>query len=232
MGEILLNGDPPIRVQVSVSGRAKRLSLRVSRMDGTVKLSMPRFALQSEARAFLHEKESWIRKHVGAHTPGKSVSFGSEVPFLGALHTVEPGKGRRAKIEDGRIICPPSEAMVGPRIKALLKAEARIALHKATELYADRLGKSPKRIALKDTRSRWGSCSSQGNLNYSWRLIMAPQAVLDYVAAHEVAHLEVMDHSRKFWNTVEKICPGHQAPKRWLKQHGSDLHQYQFDGGA
>ncbi|MGR3434759.1 MAG: M48 family metallopeptidase, partial [Shimia sp.] len=81
---------------------------------------------------------------------------------------------------------------------------------------------------LRDTRSRWGSCSAAGGLNYSWRLVMAPPEVLDYVAAHEVAHLAQMNHSPRFWAEVAGLMPGYEAPRGWLRRHGADLHRYRF----
>lgn len=232
MGEMLLHGEPPIAVKVVVSARAKRMSLRVSRVDGAVRLSLPKRASQAEAREFLNEKANWIRKHVEAHVPANTLAFGGTVPYLGQDHLIVVGKGRRAVAQQGEIHCPPSDAMLGPRIKALFKAEARQTLTQASQTYAQMIGRTPNRIVLKDTRSRWGSCSSQGNLNYSWRLIMAPPEVLDYVAAHEVAHLRHMDHSHRFWGLVGEICPGFEAPRRWLRQHGGALHSIDFDTGA
>jgi predicted metal-dependent hydrolase len=91
------------------------------------------------------------------------------------------------------------------------------------------LGRRFSRLSLRDTRSRWGSCSSRGGLSYSWRLILAPPDVLDYVAAHEVAHLAEMNHSPAFWALVARLCPGYQAPRGWLRREGAGLHRYRFD---
>ncbi|WP_347852611.1 M48 family metallopeptidase, partial [Planktomarina sp.] len=118
--------------------------------------------------------------------------------------------------------------LVPARVKAFLKLQARLALQEAVDHYSERLGRPYGRLTLRDTTSRWGSCSTQGNLNFSWRLIMAPPEVLRYVAAHEVAHLEQMNHSAAFWALVERLFPGHQAQRDWLKHHGEDLHRYQF----
>ena len=105
---------------------------------------------------------------------------------------------------------------------------ARTRLHDAVNTYASRLGKSPGRITLRDTRSRWGSCSSQGNLMFSWRLLLAPPPVLAYVAAHEVAHLAHMDHSRDFWATCRHLFPETETQRAWLRNEGSTLHRYRF----
>ncbi len=219
-------------VKLVRSKRATRLSLRVSRADGTVRLSLPDGASQKMAERFVAEKADWIRKHSGAVVPATIVGFGSVVPVRGVPCEVVPGKTRRAIAGEGQIICPPQETMVAARVAALLKLEARKDLVHATEKYAAILGKSPKRISMKDTRSRWGSCSSMGNLNYSWRLIMAPPEALDYVAAHEVAHLKIMDHSARFWTLVREMCPGFEAQKNWLRTQGGALHGYDFGGRA
>jgi predicted metal-dependent hydrolase len=105
---------------------------------------------------------------------------------------------------------------------------ARDRLVAASEHYADLLGRPFGKVSLRDTRSRWGSCTSEGNLMYSWRLILAPVDVLNYVAAHEVSHLAEMNHSQAFWSEVERLMPGYAAPRKWLKQHGAELHRFQF----
>lgn len=110
-----------------------------------------------------------------------------------------------------------------------LKTQARARLVAASDMYAARLGQPYRRITLRDTRSRWGSCSSQGALMYSWRLILAPPRVLHYVAAHEVAHLSEMNHSPAFWAVVAQLFGPCDAERRWLRQEGAALHRIRFD---
>ncbi len=114
------------------------------------------------------------------------------------------------------------------RLRAWLRTRARERLADASDRHAARLGMPYRRLTLRDTRSRWGSCSAQGGLMYSWRLVMAPGDVLDYVAAHEVAHLAEMNHSPAFWNTVARLKPGYETPRRWLRENGAALHRYRF----
>ncbi len=123
---------------------------------------------------------------------------------------------------------PESAAAPGAHVEGLLKAHARDRLADASERYARQVARPIKRISLRDTRSRWGSCSSAGALMYSWRLIMAPPDVLDYVAAHEVAHLCEMNHSSRFWELVEKLCPDYASHRVWLRREGASLHRYRF----
>ncbi|HHL21369.1 MAG TPA: M48 family peptidase, partial [Aliiroseovarius sp.] len=114
------------------------------------------------------------------------------------------------------------------RVAALFKQEARARLSAATARHGAALGRAPAALTLRDTRSRWGSCSAEGRLMFSWRLVMAPPEVLDYVAAHEVAHLAEMNHSRAFWDQVERLMPGYQPHRLWLRKNGALLHAYQF----
>jgi predicted metal-dependent hydrolase len=128
----------------------------------------------------------------------------------------------------GDVLMLPERAPTGPRVQAYLRAQARDRLAQACNHYATLLGRPYRRLTLRDTRSRWGSCSTQGDLMFSWRLIMAPPAVLDYVAAHEVAHLAEMNHSPAFWAVVARLCPDYAAHRHWLRDHGDTLHRVRF----
>ncbi len=227
MGRDLIIGNPPITVDLRRSAGARRLSLRVSRLDGKVTLTMPPRALEREAVAFLTERESWLRGHLADVTPPVSVIAAGEVLFRGANLPIVTAGGRRARIRDGQLELPDG---AGARaVMAVLKAQARDALAAASDRYAAQIGRSYARLTLRDTRSRWGSCSSAGALMYSWRLIMAPPEVLDYVAAHEVAHLDQMNHSPAFWAVVADLMPDYAARREWLRENGELLHRLRFD---
>ncbi|MGB0799209.1 MAG: M48 family metallopeptidase, partial [Planktomarina sp.] len=216
LGAILLAGQPDVAVQVVPSPRGRRLSLKVSRQDGSVRISMPKHASRSEAEAFVRSKEQWIRKHLAGQSGVEEIAIGTILPVNDIPRLICMGDVGRARLTHDSIVVPQGDAMTGARVATLLKTLARRDLQAASEAYAGRLGVSFARMALKDTSSRWGSCSSRGNLNYSWRLIMAPPQVLDYVAAHEVAHLIEMNHSSRFWGQVAKICPNYKALRQWL----------------
>lgn len=228
MGRHTLEGNPPISVDLRRSVRAKRLSLRVSRLDGRVTLSMPQHVPVREAIRFLSSRENWLRGHLNDVQPRLPVRPGSQILYRGKMLPVLEGVGRTVRILEDRIELP-----VGPTasagLRARLKAAARDALAIESDTYARQLGRSYSRITLRDTRSRWGSCSSTGALMYSWRLIMAPPAVLQYVAAHEVAHLVEMNHSAAFWDVVARLMPDYQPHRSWLRTHGHELHRYVFD---
>lgn len=227
MGVHVLNGNPQITVTLRRSTRAKRLSLRVSRLDGRVSLTLPQRTPEREALAFLAERENWLRGHLSQVQPVNVVDIGGAVLLRGEMVPIVSGDVKRAVHREGVLIVP-SQGDVGPRVQAFLKLAARDALAEASDRYAAALGRSYSRLSLRDTRSRWGSCSSKGVLMYSWRLIMAPPAVLNYVAAHEVAHLAEMNHSPAFWAVVERLYPQHQPYRNWLRQNGDQLHRVQF----
>ncbi|MBD3679632.1 MAG: M48 family metallopeptidase [Rhodobacteraceae bacterium] len=227
MGQATLPGSPDIPITLRRSGRARRMSLRVSRLDGRVTLSIPSWTSEREALSFVREKEGWIRKAL-AETPGVVVPrIGGTVLFEGREVPVLEGAGRGARYADGAFHLAPG-ARVGPALAGALKVMARDRLAEAVSRHSAAIGRDAGSISLRDTRSRWGSCASSGNLMFSWRLVMAPPEVLDYVAAHEVAHLAEMNHSPAFWQQVERLMPGYRPPRRWLRENGALLHRYKF----
>tara|TARA_R110000787_G_scaffold88799_11_gene188278 strand:- start:3209 stop:3895 length:687 start_codon:yes stop_codon:yes gene_type:complete len=228
MSDPHLPGDPPIPLILRRSARARRISLRISQLDGRVTLTLPKRLAEREAMDFARSKEDWIRRHLDARGDDVVVGIGSELPLGGRMYPVRAGTGRRVEITDEGIFVPGPPERSGKRLCSHLKEIARDRLAGASDDYAARLGRSYARISLRDTRSRWGSCTSDGGLMYSWRLIMAPPEVLDYVAAHEVAHLAEMNHSPAFWAGVTRIYGDYGPPRRWLRTHGSTLHRYKF----
>jgi len=227
MGRHTLEGNPPIEVKLRRSARARRLSLRVSRLDGQVTLTMPNHVPEREGLRFVRDRELWLRGHLETVQPRSDVETGGTIPFRGKVLPIVVGQGRTVRLFDQRIEVPIGSTGA-IRLKARLKAEARDALVLASDRFAGRLGRTYTRITLRDTRSRWGSCSAQGALMYSWRLIMCPPEVLDYVAAHEVAHLVEMNHSAAFWDVVAGLMPDYAQHRAWLRRHGHELHRYVF----
>lgn len=229
MSTALLPGDPPVEITLRRSARTRRISLRVSALDGRVTLSLPKNTPVEEALEFARHKSGWIRRHLQSHEAPVEVTTGSEVPFEGVNLVVTEASVRRARREGQALLIPTGKAMAAARVKAFLKLEARQRLTEHSARYARILDRRIGRITLRDTRSRWGSCTAAGNLMYSWRLVMAPPDVLDYVAAHEVAHLVEMNHSAAYWDVVARICPEFQAHRTWLRKNGAALHRYRFD---
>ena len=228
MDKLILEGEPPVEVLLRRSSRAKRLSLRVSQLDGRVTLTVPRFASEREALGFAREKAAWLRGHVSRFEADITPAYGAELPYEGRMIRLAAGSGRKVLLEGDVLHVPGTPERLGARVAAFLKENARVRLTGASDHYAAKLGREFTRISLRDTRSRWGSCSSERALMYSWRLIMAPPEVLDYVAAHEVAHLQEMNHSADFWALVEQLYGSHTASRRWLREHGTGLHKFRF----
>ena len=230
MGQVTLPGNPPIDVVIKRSARARRISLRVSGIDGTVSMTLPRGISEAQGVDFAREKADWLRGHLAGRPDLVTVAHGVDLPVAGEMLTVAPAaSGRSIRVSEGKIWVPGPGEQVGRRVQSWLKTLARDRLVQASDRYAARLCTEYSGINLRDTRSRWGSCSSRGGLSYSWRLILAPAEVLDYVAAHEVAHLREMNHSARFWALVEKLDPEFEASRRWLRTHGAALHRYRFD---
>jgi len=232
MGRAHLDGEPGIEVDLRRSARARRYSLRVSRLDGRVTLTLPRWAPEAEALAFLRGREDWIRSVLAEHAPPVMLRAGVAIPFEGRPVTVTAGDVRAPICRDDQLILPDramAAAGPGPLVAAFLRLAARDRLLPACDRHARNLGLSHGRVSLRDTRSRWGSCTAEGNLMFSWRLVMAPPEVLDYVAAHEVAHLAEMNHSPRFWSQVARLCPDHARYRAWLRRHGHALHRYRLD---
>lgn len=229
-GIATLHGAPEISVLLRRSGRARRLSLRVSGLDGRVTLTMPQSLHLSAALEFLRERESWLRTAMTRLPAPCPVALGADILLRGEILRITEGCGARIHVQGSQLRVPPDPTgtRTALRVATYLKASARAALVPASEKYAAALGRPFSAITLRDTRSRWGSCTAQGRLMFSWRLIMAPPAVLQYVAAHEVAHLKYMDHSRTFWTCVAQLMPDYQTHRDWLSNNGAALHNYCF----
>ncbi|WP_089273853.1 M48 family metallopeptidase [Puniceibacterium sediminis] len=233
MGDVTLWGNPPIPVLLRRSARARRISLRLSQLDGRVTLTLPKRLPQAQALAFLHEKEGWLRSHLADQLSTVVIAPGAMVPIEGVEHRVVPGSARAVQIVSSEscaeLRVPGAPDQLAARLKGHLRTLARDRLAAASDHYSATLGRNYSRLTLRDTRSRWGSCTAQGGLMYSWRLILAPSEVLNYVAAHEVAHLAEMNHSRAFWDTVTRIHGDWKIPRRWLRENGASLHRYRFE---
>lgn len=220
--------DPPVQVALRRSRGARRMSLSVSRIDGGARLTIPHRCSRKAARAFLEEHRDWLRATLAKTPAERRIAIGSELPYRGRVLTLRHApKTRLLRLDAENTLWvggPPDQA--GRRAVAWLKEEARATLLSRSRKYAEQLGTRFERVSIRDTRSRWGSCSSAGALSYSWRLIMAPESVLDYVAAHEASHLLEMNHSDRFWAHVERLRPDWREQRDWLRAHGADLHLY------
>ncbi|KAA5603483.1 M48 family metallopeptidase [Roseospira marina] len=216
-----------VPLEVRVNPRARRVALKVDGAAGRVILVLPHRRDEKAARRFLGDRTAWLAEALNRLPPPVALADGAEVPIGGVPHPIRhcPDARRGVWLEDDGTLCVSGQAEHLPRrVQDWLKARARTVLTERVAAHAARLGVTPGRITLRDTRSRWGSCAPSGALNFSWRLVMAPEWVLDYVAAHEVAHLRELNHSPAFWAHVETLVPGAREPARaWLREHGTAL---------
>lgn len=211
------------------SARARRFTLRVAEADGRVTLTLPARARERDALAFLRERAEWLRAVLARLPAPEAVAPGALLPVEGVVRRLVAADLRAPRLDGERLMVPAAGGRAGPAVAAWLRLLARQRLGAACSTHAAALGVRPARIGLGDPRSRWGSCSARGTLTFSWRLAMAPPAVLDYVAAHEVAHLVEMNHGPGFWALVAARVPDHARHRTWLGREGRALHRFAFD---
>ena len=216
-------------VFVRVSPRARRIGLRVDAAERKIELVLPRGVPATQGMRFLAAKRGWVAARLDALPKPVPFAEGAIVPVLGVPHRicrVVDMAARPVAIADGEIRVRGDPAHLPRRVRDHLVALAGSELARRARRLAPEIGRKVARVTVRDTKSRWGSCSGQGSLSFSWRLILAPDPVIDYVVAHEVAHLAEMNHGPRFWRLVERLSPGSAAPRAWLKQHRSRLFSY------
>lgn len=232
-GHTVENGDggkllttPALAIRVN--RRARNISLRVDPASGRVILTIPTERALADGLRFAARKTGWIERQLATMSP--------RVPFRDG--NVIPLRGRSRRIRHRPDICggvfeTVDEILVGGTVASLsttlrewLRATARAAIEERAREFLGRRGCDPVSIALRDPKSRWGSCSAKGTLSFSWRLVLAPEMVLSYVVAHEVAHLEVFTHGPRFWRKVAELEPDYATAEAWLRRHGNTLHRY------
>jgi len=222
-----------VDVRVVENPRTTRLTLRLvpaSKTQESLKVTVPPGTPEQEVDEFLSRNKNWAAARLSQLPEVTQIRDGAIIPLRGEPHRIlHSGLGRGivsiGMEEDGKVIRVFGDPKFTPRkVADFLKRQAKQDLTRAVEHYSKELGVKAKSITLRDTTSRWGSCSSSGALNFSWRIILAPPEVLNYLAAHEVAHLREMNHSDRFWALVENVCPDMDVQKSWLRAHGSKLH--------
>ena len=226
----ILIDNQPVIVSFRCNSKAKRIILRLTRESSGVVVTLPKNVNAARALAFVEKSVPWISKHLKQRTPRTVLGHGSVIPLRGIPHEVRAITARRGVITVdpvAQFIHVPGDPLhVSRRLQDWLKAQAKADLTAASIRYAKAMDVSVKRISIRDQKSRWGSCSASGDLSYNWRLILAPSHILDYVAAHEVAHRQHMNHGPKFWRLVLKHCPHASTAKHWFKSNGSELHRF------
>ena len=224
-----------VPVELRLHRAARRLTLRINQTKRSVVVTAPLRCKIDEAGKFVHRHLDWVRSRLHALPAPIQFEDGVIVPLRGTDHVVKfVGPGARGSVVEYAslgsgmpVLAVKGAAEHAPRrLRDWLYAEARRDLDARVAFHAKRLGLRARRLSVRDQGSRWGSCSTSGMLSFSWRLVLAPPIVLDYVAAHEVAHLAEMNHGPRFWALVRKTMPDMDVAKAWLLKHGLDLHRY------
>lgn len=215
----------PAQVAWRRSARARRVSLRIDPREGTVVVTLPTRAGRNAGVALLMTHAGWVADRLAALPEAVPFADGATVPFLGRPHRIRHlPDAHGAAWCDGEEICVTGRAEFLPRrMTDFLRAEALRRLRALAAAKAALAGLTPRRIAVKDTQSRWGSCAADGSIAFSWRLVMAPGFVQDYVVAHEVAHLRHMNHGQRFWALVDRLTPHTAQAVPWLHGEGARL---------
>jgi predicted metal-dependent hydrolase len=230
---LVKHGSQIYSIRLRRHRRARRYTLRIHPSDREAILTIPPRGTIAEAKDFAQRHGGWIAARLGRLPKAAPFLPGTVVPLRGVPHRIVHRAGERGTVwtetrDSGEKILCVAGAIdhAERRVHDFLKREARRELQKAAYDYAEMLSVRVRRLSIRDQSSRWGSCTSAGSLSFSWRLILAPPMVLDYLAAHEVAHLVEMNHSPRFWRVVARICPSVERAKKWLDTCGNDLHRY------
>ena len=227
--ELLRIEGRTVEVTLRLNPRARRLIVKVNPSTGEVTVVAPSQRALNQALDFARGQTPWIVRQLARVPQQIPLVPGARVPFRGVERAIlggESGRGAVWEDEDGSIRVSGRPEHASRRLLDFLKREARKMLEIRAREFAARLGTKPRRIVVRDTASRWGSCSANKSISYSWRLILAPGFVFDYVVAHEVAHLCEMNHGSRFWQLVRSLVTDIDAPQSWLKKNGAALHCY------
>lgn len=228
-------GGRPVDIIVRQNARAKRYTLRLPQNDKSPVLTIPQYGTYDEALEFALRHVDWLAQRMAQKGDVITLAPGAVMPIRGIDHVLKASHASRGVVKvalcdrtssQPQLIVPGDIAYFERRVIDWCKKQARQDITAACAYHANNLGLHYRSISIRDQRTRWGSCSSEGRLNFSWRLILAPPEVLDYVAAHEVAHLQEMNHRPQFWALVEKTCPKMAQHRAWLKKNGASLHTY------
>ncbi|MGH2867221.1 MAG: M48 family metallopeptidase [Solirubrobacteraceae bacterium] len=213
-----------IAYRIRRSERARRVRVTVDAGRG-VEVVLPRRAAEREAAAAVRELRPWIERRVGelqrAHET--VAARGDCVPYLGSLLQVCPEPGRTRVHRRGAELLAPAGAQRGPALERWYRRAARDEIAPRLDVACARAGSHYTQLSIRGQRTRWASCSREGAMSFNWRLLLAPEPVLDYVVWHEVCHLEVMDHSPRFWGLLARHWPDYREHSAWLRRHGATL---------
>jgi predicted metal-dependent hydrolase len=218
----------PVNVAVRRNPRARRLYLRIDPVRADVVLVLPRGVGLQEGLRFANDRRGWLAGRLAAMPAHVPFADGTIIPLLGRSVTIrhEPDMRGGVRLDGDALRVPGRAEHLSRRVCDWLKVQARSELASRSRACAERVGRTVTRVRIGDPKSRWGSCSARGGLAYSWRLVLAPVEVMDYVVAHEVAHLVEHNHGRRFWAVVDTLTEVSQSARAWLRRYGNTLLRY------
>lgn len=237
---ILLNGkisklqekikdETGLDIEVKKSTKSKKISLRIDSKLNKAVLSIPRFCSLQKSLDFVVMHKQWIAEKLRELPEKKLFEDGEIISLFGEELKIvhSPNTKAGVHIKGKNIIISGSLDFLHRRTKDFIIKTSKEKFYNLSKQKADEISERLNRVFIKDTKSRWGSCSSLRNINYSWRIALAPYHVFEYIVAHEVSHLKHQDHSQNFWNTVKELCPKYEISYKWLQKNGKDLHIYE-----
>lgn len=223
-----LNDELDFELKIVFSAKAKRLGLRIDSKNRIPVLTVPKRCGKQQALAFVKSQKKWIDEHLAKLPLQKFFSDGDKISIGGKEFLIRhcPEQYFGVQVEGENLLVSGEKDFLSRRVKDFIKKQAQKVLWEMSEAKAALIEKKVNRVVIKDTKSRWGSCSSLGNINYSWRIMLAPDFVIDYLVAHETAHLKHQDHSPAFWQCVDVLAKNAADGRKWLKENGSKLNVY------
>ncbi len=226
-----LEKDYGFSSKVVISRRARRVTLRLVNITHEIKITLPHKTQYYSLKKFIEQNLGWIRVQLEKRNNRVLVSDGASIPIFGVTRVLsaDPELLETFIMTETNLILAAQKEKINLQAKKFLKRQAKEFFEIKCDTFAKELGVFYNKISVKDTKSRWGSCSSNGNLMFSWRLMLAPKVIASYVSAHEVAHLLHLDHSPRFWRTVSSLCPNYKENRYWLKKNGFDLQRFVFE---
>lgn len=220
-------GSEELPIVIRKNARSRNMVIRYQPLQHHISLTLPRHVSIVQGLHFVEEKRQWLEAQLRSVIKPVAFEDGQRIPVLGKHYIIMHVGGRGVvRIEGEQILVPGEKEFMARRLRVWIKAQAQDAIVALAEEKSGVLGKPVRKVGLRDTSSRWGSCSHKGHLSFSWRLVFAPYEVLHYVVCHEVAHLQHMDHSPAFWQTVSLLDPAQKTSRGWLKRHGGQLYAY------
>ena len=229
---LLEENGAKVAITLRHNNRAKHYRISVPKIGKTAVLTIPAYGDLKTATKYVYDVKDWIIRTVKHRLPPIPFEVGAKIPLRGEYHNIlnvaeSRGTVNRVIEADGPTLYVFGDVQhLSRRLTDWFKKQAREDLIKSAKYFSEKLGKRPTKITVKDTTHQWGSCTSTGKLSFSWRLILMPPEILEYVVAHEVAHLEEMNHSYRFWKLTKQLCDHTSMSRNWLKRNGAKFHTY------